>query len=169
MIKGNAATMIPISHVPSHLSSPIIYSLVFYLPQPQSLSLAYMWIGILGVLVSSFVSPQSLPSLSPPSPLPLPSLSPPLSLSPPSPLPLLSPPSPLPPFLFYFDSTRYSGNVRQHSHNQSQPSRTHPCSWTIPSKKSNQAPSQAKRHYVFLFLDTIRILFWSFVICHESS
>lgn len=53
---GNAATMIPISHVPSHLSSPIIYSLVFWLPQPQSLSLMFMWVGILGVLISSFVS-----------------------------------------------------------------------------------------------------------------
>lgn len=52
---GNAATMIPISHVPSHLSSPIIYSLVFFLPQPQSFSLAFMWVGILGVLISSFI------------------------------------------------------------------------------------------------------------------
>jgi len=52
---GNAATMIPISHVPSHLSSPIIYSLVFFLPQPESFSLAFMWVGILGVLISSFI------------------------------------------------------------------------------------------------------------------
>jgi len=52
---GNAATMIPISHVPSHLSSPIIYSLVFFLPQPESFSLAFMWVGIFGVLVSSFI------------------------------------------------------------------------------------------------------------------
>lgn len=52
---GNAATMIPISHVPSHLSSPIIYSLVFWLPQPRSFSLAFMWVGIFGILVSSFI------------------------------------------------------------------------------------------------------------------
>lgn len=52
---GNAATMIPISHVPSHLSSPVIYSLVFFLKQPESYSLAFMWVGILGVLISSFI------------------------------------------------------------------------------------------------------------------
>jgi len=52
---GHAATMIPISHVPSHLSSPLIYSLVFWLPAPTNYALAFMWIGILLLLVSSFI------------------------------------------------------------------------------------------------------------------
>lgn len=52
---GHAATMIPISHIPSHLSAPLIYSLVFFLPQPQSYSLACMWVGIILLLVSSFI------------------------------------------------------------------------------------------------------------------
>lgn len=52
---GHAATMIPISHVPSHLSSPIIYTLVFWLPQPKAYSLAFMWIGIILLLISSFI------------------------------------------------------------------------------------------------------------------
>eukprot|EP00026_Physarum_polycephalum_P009929 Phypoly_transcript_10067.p1 GENE.Phypoly_transcript_10067~~Phypoly_transcript_10067.p1 ORF type:complete len:372 (+),score=47.58 Phypoly_transcript_10067:82-1116(+) len=65
---GNAATMIPISHVPSHLSSPIIYSLVFFLPQPQSFSLAFMWIGILGVLISSFIFGKREATFSQPNP-----------------------------------------------------------------------------------------------------
>jgi len=52
---GHAATMIPISHVPSHLSSPLIYSLIFWLPQPASYSLAFMWLGIVLLLVSSFI------------------------------------------------------------------------------------------------------------------
>jgi len=52
---GHAATMIPISHIPSHLSSPLIYSLIFWLPQPASYSLAFMWLGIVLLLVSSFI------------------------------------------------------------------------------------------------------------------
>jgi hypothetical protein len=52
---GHAATMIPISHIPSHLSSPLIYSLVFWLPAPTSYALALMWIGIVLLLISSFI------------------------------------------------------------------------------------------------------------------
>jgi len=52
---GHAATMIPISHVPSHLSSPIIYSLVFWLSQPKAYSLAFMWVGIVLLLISTFI------------------------------------------------------------------------------------------------------------------
>jgi len=52
---GHAATMIPISHIPSHLSSPLIYTLVFWLPQPASYSLAFMWFGIVLLLISSFI------------------------------------------------------------------------------------------------------------------
>jgi len=52
---GHASTMIPISHIPSHLSSPLIYSLVFWKAQPQSYSLAFMWLGIVLLLVSSFI------------------------------------------------------------------------------------------------------------------
>lgn len=52
---GHAATMIPISHVPSHLSSPLIYSMVFWLPAPTSYALASMWVGIILLLVSSFI------------------------------------------------------------------------------------------------------------------
>jgi len=52
---GHAATMIPISHVPSHLSSPVLYTLVFWLPQPKAYSLAFMWVGIILLLVSSFI------------------------------------------------------------------------------------------------------------------
>jgi len=52
---GRATTMIPISHVPSHLSPPIIYSCVFYLKQTYSYSLALMCVGILMLVTASFI------------------------------------------------------------------------------------------------------------------
>eukprot|EP01111_Echinosteliopsis_oligospora_P004216 TRINITY_DN1671_c0_g1_i1.p1 TRINITY_DN1671_c0_g1~~TRINITY_DN1671_c0_g1_i1.p1 ORF type:complete len:409 (-),score=97.73 TRINITY_DN1671_c0_g1_i1:374-1600(-) len=52
---GNAATMIPISHVPSHISSPVLFSLVFYLSAPKVYSLGFMWGGIVLLLVASFI------------------------------------------------------------------------------------------------------------------
>jgi len=52
---GQATTMIPISHVPSHLSPPIIYSAVFYLKQTYSYSLALMCVGILMLVTASFI------------------------------------------------------------------------------------------------------------------
>lgn len=53
---GNAATMIPISHLPSHLSSPIIYSFVFDLKAPHAYSIPCMWIGLVLLLICSIVS-----------------------------------------------------------------------------------------------------------------
>ncbi len=54
---GNAATMIPISHLPSHLSSPVIFSYVFDLKAPKRYSLGFMWAGLALLLLSSIVSP----------------------------------------------------------------------------------------------------------------
>lgn len=52
---GNAATMIPISHLPSHLSSPIIFSFVFDLKAPHAYSVGFMWAGLVLLLVSSII------------------------------------------------------------------------------------------------------------------
>jgi len=52
---GNAATVIPISHLPSHLSSPIIYSFVFALPSPKKYSQACMWSGLALLVVCSII------------------------------------------------------------------------------------------------------------------
>jgi len=52
---GNAATMIPISHLPSHLSSPIIFTFVFDLKAPHSYSLPCMWAGLVLLLISSII------------------------------------------------------------------------------------------------------------------
>jgi hypothetical protein len=52
---GNAATMIPISHLPSHLSSPILYSFVFYLKAPHDTSIGFMWGGLFLLLICSII------------------------------------------------------------------------------------------------------------------
>jgi len=52
---GNAATMIPISHLPSHLSSPIIYTFVFDMKAPHKYSLPCMWAGLVLLLISSII------------------------------------------------------------------------------------------------------------------
>jgi len=52
---GGAATMIPISHLPSHLSSPIIFSYVFGLHAPHKYSIACMWSGLLLLLICSII------------------------------------------------------------------------------------------------------------------
>jgi len=52
---GNAATMIPISHLPSHLSSPILFSYVFDLRAPHRLSIFYMWGGLFLLLICSII------------------------------------------------------------------------------------------------------------------
>jgi len=52
---GNAATMIPISHLPSHLSSPIIFTFVFDLKAPHKYSLPCMWAGLVLLLISSII------------------------------------------------------------------------------------------------------------------
>jgi len=52
---GNAATMIPISHLPSHLSSPIIFSFVFSLKAPHKYSIPCMWAGLFLLLICSII------------------------------------------------------------------------------------------------------------------
>jgi len=52
---GGAATMIPISHLPSHLSSPIIFSYVFHLKAPHNYSIPCMWAGLVLLLVCSII------------------------------------------------------------------------------------------------------------------
>lgn len=52
---GGAATMIPISHLPSHLSSPIIFSYVFKLHAPHKYSLPCMWAGLVLLLICSII------------------------------------------------------------------------------------------------------------------
>jgi len=52
---GNAATMIPISHLPSHLSSPILFTFVFDLKAPHKYSLPCMWAGLVLLLVCSII------------------------------------------------------------------------------------------------------------------
>lgn len=52
---GGAATMIPISHLPSHLSSPIIFSYVFKLHAPHKYSIGCMWAGLFLLLVCSII------------------------------------------------------------------------------------------------------------------
>jgi len=52
---GNAATMIPISHLPSHLSSPIIFSFVFDLKAPHKYSIGCMWAGLFLLLICSII------------------------------------------------------------------------------------------------------------------
>jgi len=52
---GGAATMIPISHLPSHLSSPIIFSYVFGLHAPHKYSIPCMWAGLVLLLICSII------------------------------------------------------------------------------------------------------------------
>jgi len=52
---GDAATMIPISHLPSHLSSPILFSFVFDLKAPYDYSIPCMWAGLVLLLVCSII------------------------------------------------------------------------------------------------------------------
>lgn len=52
---GGAATMIPISHLPSHLSSPIIFTFVFDLKAPHKYSLPCMWSGLVLLLICSII------------------------------------------------------------------------------------------------------------------
>jgi hypothetical protein len=52
---GGAATMIPISHLPSHLSSPIIFSYVFKLHAPHKYSIPCMWAGLVLLLICSII------------------------------------------------------------------------------------------------------------------
>lgn len=52
---GGAATMIPISHLPSHLSSPIIFSYVFKLHAPHKYSIPCMWAGLFLLLICSII------------------------------------------------------------------------------------------------------------------
>eukprot|EP00026_Physarum_polycephalum_P010414 Phypoly_transcript_10578.p1 GENE.Phypoly_transcript_10578~~Phypoly_transcript_10578.p1 ORF type:complete len:346 (+),score=40.30 Phypoly_transcript_10578:147-1184(+) len=52
---GGAATMIPISHLPSHLSSPIIFSYVFKLSAPHKYSIPCMWAGLVLLLICSII------------------------------------------------------------------------------------------------------------------
>lgn len=52
---GGAATMIPISHLPSHLSSPIIFSYVFGLHAPHHYSIPCMWAGLVLLLICSII------------------------------------------------------------------------------------------------------------------
>jgi len=52
---GDAATMIPLSHLPSHLSSPIIFTFVFDLKAPHNYSLPCMWAGLVLLLISSII------------------------------------------------------------------------------------------------------------------
>jgi len=52
---GNAATMIPISHLPSHLSSPIIFTFVFALKAPHKTSIGFMWAGLFLLLICSII------------------------------------------------------------------------------------------------------------------
>lgn len=52
---GGAATMIPISHLPSHVSSPIIFSYVFGLKAPHKYSIGCMWAGLALLFVCSFI------------------------------------------------------------------------------------------------------------------
>lgn len=52
---GGAATMIPISHLPSHLSSPIIFSYVFRLHAPHVYSIPCMWAGLVLLLICSII------------------------------------------------------------------------------------------------------------------
>lgn len=52
---GGAATMIPISHLPSHLSSPIIFSFVFAEIAPHKYSIPCMWAGLVLLLVCSII------------------------------------------------------------------------------------------------------------------
>lgn len=52
---GGAATMIPISHLPSHLSSPIIFSYVFDMKGPHDYSIPCMWAGLVLLLICSII------------------------------------------------------------------------------------------------------------------
>jgi hypothetical protein len=52
---GGAATMIPISHLPSHLSSPILFSYVFELHAPHKYSIGCMWAGLVLLLICSII------------------------------------------------------------------------------------------------------------------
>jgi len=52
---GGAATMIPISHLPSHLSSPILFSFVFNLKAPHVYSIPCMWAGLVLLLICSII------------------------------------------------------------------------------------------------------------------
>jgi len=52
---GGAATMIPISHLPSHLSSPILFTYVFALHAPHRYSLPCMWAGLVLLLIASII------------------------------------------------------------------------------------------------------------------
>jgi len=52
---GGAATMIPISHLPSHLSSPIIFSFVFNLHAPHKYSIPCMWAGLFLLVICSII------------------------------------------------------------------------------------------------------------------
>jgi len=52
---GKATTMIPITHVPSHISPPVIYSFCFGLATPYSYSMPMMIIAVLLLLVASFI------------------------------------------------------------------------------------------------------------------
>jgi uncharacterized membrane protein len=52
---GGAATMIPISHLPSHLSSPILFTYVFNLTAPHKYSIPCMWAGLVLLLICSII------------------------------------------------------------------------------------------------------------------
>jgi len=52
---GKATTMIPITHIPSYLSPPVIYALCFDLTPPEVYSMPMMCIGIVLLVIASFI------------------------------------------------------------------------------------------------------------------